>query len=126
MNLRWGQEWLNEQMAEVAGVEVTYTQGDTTALLDAEYGRTAFRQQPPGPGGASLIWGDRDYFIAAAAFAAAGIAKPLESDLIVEVIDGQECVFKVMPTDTGEPAVRYSDNTRTKWRIHTKQVPKDV
>lgn len=126
MNLRWGQEWLNEVMAaDVAGVTVTYMQGDIVAELAAEYGRTAFRQQSPSPGGAGLIWGDRDYLITVAAFAAVGITEPQDAALIVEVIDGQECVFKVMRPDTGEPAVRYSDNTRTKWRIHCKQVPKD-
>jgi len=120
-----GQAYLNEAMQVAAGVTVTYTQGDIVAELAAELGRTAFRQQSPSPGGAGLIWGDRDYLITVADFAAVGIAEPLDRGRIVEVIDGQECVFSVMRPDTGEPAVRYSDNTRTKWRIHCKQVPKD-
>lgn len=116
--------WLNGMLGQAAGVAVTYTRGATAiditaASGQATVGRTAFASNRTG--GARIEWGDRDYFIAAAAIAALG--EPAEGDKVTETINGVECVFKVLLPNTGEPAWRWSDGeTRTTYRLHVKQV----
>jgi hypothetical protein len=107
-----------------AGVQVTYTRPGTgqSVTLTAWVDRTAFSQSPPEPGGASLIWGDRDYMIAVEDLKLGGVpVEPALADQIRETIGGAVVTFEVMTPDTGEPAWRYSDPTRTVWRVHVKK-----
>jgi hypothetical protein len=91
--------------------------------VTAWLGRTLFSRQPAEPGGAAAVWGDRDYLIAVADLAAAGFAGlPATGDRIAETIAGAVVVFEVMVPETSEPESRYSDATRTVFRVHTKRV----
>ena len=119
-----GQAALIRRQKAARGVSVTYARGSTTFALTAWDGRTLFSVRPGEPGGAAAVWGDRDYLFAVADFAAFGFAtpSPLIGDRISETIGGTAVTFEVMTPDSGEPAVRYSDQTRTVWRVHTKRV----
>lgn len=110
------------RMKAAAGVSVTYRRGAECVTLTAWLGRTGFSRSAPSPGGASLVWGDRDYFVAVADLVLGGeTVTPREGDRIIEMIGGVEVTFEVEPTATGEPAWRYSDPTRLVWRIHVKE-----
>lgn len=110
---------LNRLEESAAGVSVTYIRGAQTLDITAVVGRTAFAQTAPSPGGASLIIGDRDYLIDVADLT---WGEPAEGDRIEQTVNEVDCVFELMRPDTGEPAWRFSDPTRTKYRLHMKQV----
>jgi hypothetical protein len=118
-----GQEALIRRQKAARGVTATYTRGATSVPLVVWDGRTLFSRQPTEPGGASAVWGDRDYLFAVADLAAAGIAgRPVDGDRITETIGGVALTFEIMTPETGEDSVRHSDQTRTVWRVHTKRV----
>ncbi len=111
-------DWLPGKVQAAAGVAVTYTRGATSLSLTAVVGNTLFAAAAE-PGGARVLWGERDYLVIADDLT---LGVPAEGDRIAEVIDGTTVTFEVMPTDTGEPAFRYSDPQRTVWRLHCKKV----
>ena len=114
-----GAAFLNRMDKIAAGVTITYIRGAARHTITAVPGNTRFAQSAPEPGGATLIHGERDYLIDVADLP---FAEPLETDRIIETIGGIECVFDVARPSTGEPAVRHSDDGKTKWRIHVTQV----
>ncbi len=115
-----GQDFLNRQMAQAAAVDggVTYTRTGTGAFVlagvTAWVGRTVFRQDQQHGNGASVVFGERDYLIPASELP----NDPQRGDQITE--DGVGTFEAVAPG--GEPAWRWSDQTRTVFRIHTKKV----
>lgn len=111
-----------QQAAAVSGNTLTYRRGNTTVDLTnkAWTGRTVFASNLEG--GARIEFGDRDYLIPVANLTALG--EPTTGDRISETIGSTVCTFEVMTPDTGEPSWRYSDQTRTVYRVHTKQVKK--
>ena len=111
-----GQAMLNRQVKVAGGVEITYTRQGRSIPLTAIIGRTAFASNLDG--GARVQWGDRDYLIEVADLT---FGEPKLGDRITETIDDVEVVFEVMTPSTGEPAWRYSDQTRTLWRLHVKR-----
>lgn len=114
-----GMAMLNRRLGQAAGTAVTYTRGATVVPLDdALVGRTAFVSNQQNA--ARVEWGDRDYLIPVASLVALG--EPADGDRIGETVNGTALVFEVMTPSTGEPAWRYSDATRTVFRVHTKQV----
>lgn len=110
--------FLNRMEGIAAEVDITYTRGAQTLSITAVPGNTRFSQTAQ-VGGASLIIGDRDYLVAVADLT---WGEPAEGDRITETINATESVFECMKPDTGEPAWRYSDEGRTKYRLHMKQV----
>lgn len=113
---------LIRRMKESAGRTVTYTRliGGTITLT-AWVGNTLYSRTTEEPG-ASVVWGDRDYFCAVADLAVSGVAfDPAEGDRVTETIDGVPVTFELQ-TPTGEPPYRYSDQTRQIWRLHCKRV----
>jgi len=121
-----GQATLMRVMGTAAGRTVTYTRGAQSTTLTAWPGRTLFARQTEEPG-ASVVWGERDYFFAAASLVLSGVlVVPAKGDRITDptVLDpasGQPCVFE-LATPTGEPVWRYSDADRTEIRVHCKRV----
>lgn len=116
-------DWLNSMLGSVAGVAVTYTRGAETlsfAASDESITVGDARFQESTEGGAKIAHGDRIYLIVADAIADFG--EPQEGDRIAETVGGEDCVFEVAPPGTGEPAARWSDVTRTCWRVHCKRV----
>lgn len=120
--LQNGQAFLNRTMQEAAGVTVSYSRpaSGQSVSLTAWVGRTVFRQQPqPGATGAQIVFGERDYLIPVAALVLGGLATlPTRGDRITEAGVG---TFEVLAPG-GEPAWRYSDQTRTLLRVHVKRV----
>lgn len=118
-----GQAALIRRQKAARGVSATYTRGSTAVPLVVWDGRTLFSRQPKEPGGAAAVWGDRDYLFAVSDLVAAGIpGTPQLGDRVTETIGGTAVTFEITTPDTGEPAVRFSDQTRTVWRVHTKRV----
>jgi len=117
------QSLLNSRVEEAAGASVTYSRGRTgqSVALTAAVGRTVFASN--GADGPRVDFGERDYLILAADLVLGGAAaEPEEGDRVSETIGGVEHTFKIMPTATGEPAWRWSDPGRTKYRLHVKRV----
>lgn len=115
-----GMDFLNRSLQAAGGVTVTYARGVTTARVPVVVGRTVFARN--GVSGAAIEFGERDYIIAREDLVLGGVAvEPREGDRLTEVIGGLTVVFEVVPP-LGEPAWRWSDPTRTAYRIHVKEV----
>lgn len=111
-----GQDFLNRKLKAAAGVDAVYSRGGTSLALTVTLGRTVFRQASMGQAGASIIWGDLDCLVTVADLVSLG--EPQAGDRIV-ISQG---TFEAMVPETGEPAWRYSDPERTRYRIHWKKV----
>lgn len=111
--------WLTGMMQQAAAPEgaVTYVRGAERIDLTGKawVGRTVFSRTGK-DGGANIIFGDRDYLIPVADLP----FEPDKGDWIEETIGGAVVIFNVLPP-SGEPAKRYSDPQRTRWRVHTKE-----
>ena len=114
--LRWGANWLAAQKQEWDSVEIEYVREGTPLSIVAEVGRTLFTSNLVNA--ARVEWGDRDYLILVADLT---FGEPVEGDRITEEINGDELTFEVV-SPGGEPAWRYSDPHRTRYRVHCKQV----
>jgi len=110
-----------QKVAAVSGNTLIYRRGNTTIDLTnlAWTGRTVFASNLEG--GARIEFGDRDYLIAVADLT---FGEPRTGDRITETVGGVDYTFEVMTPDTGEPSWRFSDQGRTVYRLHTKQVKK--
>lgn len=122
---------LNRRLKQAAGIAITYTRGAETITIAATAGAWASgasRFSSILDNGQRIEWSDRDYLIPAALLTALPASpgsvagEPIAGDRITETINGVESVFEVMLPDTGEPAARFSDSGRTRYRVHTKQV----
>ncbi len=110
------------RMKQAAGRTVTYARksGGATVSLTAWVGNTLYARQTDEPG-ASVVYGERDYFVAAADLVQGGTAfLPQRGDQVTETIDGAAVTFE-LSTPTGEPVWRYSDQTRQVLRLHCKR-----
>ena len=108
--------------------EVWYTRkigGDAIDLTGhAWVGRTVFRRQGIGDaGGAAVVWGDRDYMIPVCDLRddEGELFTPARGDRIEEYFGDEVVTFEVI-APLSEPAWRYSDQGRTVYRIHVKEV----
>ncbi len=124
--LRDGQAALVSRMQATAtsGEAVTYTRkvGGTVDLTGKAWvGRTVFSRTGQDVGAAAVVYGDRDYLIPVADLALSGTAfEPARGDRITETVNGAALVFEIV-TPAGEPEWRHSDQTKTVFRVHTKQ-----
>lgn len=114
--------FLNRTLGAAAGVVVTYTRKDgVTVFTDItvwptdEYSEV---NQTQGASQVRLPTTERPYEIPAATIAP---YLPAKGDRITETIAGVVCVFEVMSTDIAKEWT-YSDNERTRFRVHTKRV----
>lgn len=113
--------FLNRTLGSAAGVVVTYTRKDGGVFANItiwptdEYSEV---NQTQGANQVRLPTTERPYEIPAALIAP---HLPAKGDRITETIAGVACVFEVMPTDIAKEWV-YSDNERTRFRVHTKRV----
>jgi len=112
---------LNRRMEAAAGRTVTYTQDATPQTITAWLGNTLFARNPTEQGPA-VTWGEIDYLIPVANLAAVGFTEPKIGDRIADSFAGIAVLFELMPPDAGEPAWRFSDYTRTRYRLHLKRV----
>lgn len=115
-----GSAALTRRLQQSDGVTVTYTRGAESATLTAWVGSTLFARTLDEPG-ASVVRGERDYLIPVASLVLGGSTTPQKGDRITETIGGAAVTFELQ-TPTGEPAWRYSDADRARYRVHMKKV----
>ncbi len=108
-----------QQVAAVSGNTISYQRGVQSIDLTniAWTGRTVFASNMDDA--ARIEFGDRDYLIPVANLT---FGEPQIGDRIAETVGSTIHTFEAMTPDTGEPAWRYSDQGRTVYRIHTKEV----
>lgn len=104
--------------------------GETVALRRAEYttedvtavvGSTRFEQT--GSDGLRVRVRIRDYLIDASDYAINGAAvEPQSGDEILQTLGGATRIFEVASPGGAEPPWRYSDQERTRYRIHTRDM----
>lgn len=112
-------DWLGPKLEESAGGTLTLTRGgESTALVPFVRGQVAFRSEADG--GVRVQIGDRDYLVAVSEYVIGGtLVKPENGDQFQET--GASEVWEIQDVP-GEPAWRYSDPERTRYRIHVKRV----
>lgn len=118
--LKTGSDWLMGVLTEKVATTVNIRRASSrTANVTATVGTTQHQQE----GELGIVyWESRDYLIDAASYAFGGTAsEPKHGDLIEETQGGVTHTYEVMG-DQGTTAWRWSDDYRTKYRIHTKQV----
>jgi hypothetical protein len=100
---------------------VTYTRVSGPVLtLTAIPGLTTFTSEET-PGRVEIS--ARDYLVAVADLMVAGVETvPAMGDRITETINGVAKVFEIQTPKGGEPAWRYSSQSRVLYRLHMKKV----
>jgi hypothetical protein len=110
--------WLAGVQSTSIPVSVTIGRGGSETDVTAVVGRSPVEQQQGD--GTFTVYEARDYLIEVSDYAFSGTAvEPAQGDTIVETINGVDYTFAVM-ADGGEPPWRYSDQSRVRYRIHTK------
>lgn len=128
--LRAGAQLVNDALAEHASQDVVYRRGADQFTVAATNGTS--RGSTAKEYGVREHWTARDFLISASALVLLGQQiEPAEGDQIVETItnDDDEPVatvtHTVLPPSTEEPAWRYSDPTRKRVRLHTKETARE-
>lgn len=117
--LQDGMDWLAAGHKRDCPLSATYTRGATTITLTISPGRTIFASNRQG--GARIEFGEIDFLIDVADLVIGSATAPAEGDRLAVTIRGIVYAFEIMPV-SGEPAWRYSDQYRTRFRIHCKEV----
>lgn len=114
--------WLDRQFRTHASSTVTYRRGGAGVEIVATIGRSV-HQDNRGDGGPALRVVSRDYLVDVAELVLGDtLIEPKAGDRIRETqADGRVAVYEVA-TMPGEPAWRFSDSFRRRFRIHTKFV----
>ena len=123
MGLRNGQAALNRRQGVTHGEALTYKRdGSADIELAADDGAWfgAVRFTSLLSEAAQIEWSDDDLLLPIALITAVG--EPQEGDRIVRTVNGDALTLEVMRPGTGEPAWRYSDSSRTLFRLHLKRV----
>lgn len=115
--LQDGLDWLAAGHKRDCPLAAAYTRGNETISVTASIGRTIFTSNRQDK--ARIEFGDIDFLIDVADLASLGV--PSEGDRLAVTIRGVAYTFEIMPV-IGEPAWRYSDNYRTRFRVHCKEV----
>lgn len=85
-------------------------------------GDTRVFRNPAGPDSPTVVYAERDYLVAVADLAVGAVPfEPVRGDRISEVVGDVTTVYEVLPA-FGDEEARYSDQGRTLWRIHAKEV----
>lgn len=116
--------FLTRTLSSSSGVEVSLSRGAHSATLTAWVGRSVDLQVATAEIPAlARLYTERDYLIPVASYQVNSVAvTPQIGDRITETINGASVVFEVRPTDTDEPGWRYSDPTRSIYRVHVRMV----
>jgi hypothetical protein len=117
-----GQKWLNERMGKFASVDIIYhTKVDEWSLIQGVWqGRTAFRVSDQI--NTRLIWNEADFLIPVNLLIVNGnLIQPKKNHYIYIAypIPDVDMWFEIAAPD-GEQEWRFSDETRTRYRVHTK------
>lgn len=114
-----GSRWLTGQMVQHAGTRVLFRRGPISIMLDE---CVKFRREVEviDEDGIPTIIQVFEFRVKAEAFELAGIT-PRTGDMLLEVIDGDESTYEVMPTQ-GVPSVKDMSNDRHYMSLMTKRV----
>jgi hypothetical protein len=117
--IRRGSQWLGGQLARHAATEITYRQGSASLSIP---GATKVRRDIDvlDDDGMMTVVQVYEWRCSANAFAVAAI-KPRMGDEIVEIEDGEESVYEVMPI-AGMPATQEMSTHGHRLKIRTKLV----
>ena len=98
---------------------VTYVRGATMVVLTNKVwsGNTMFAMNLHS--GARVEWGEIDFFVLASDI---GTGEPDIGGRFTLTGGTFTGTFEIMTPETDEPPFRFSDQTRTTWRIHCKKV----
>lgn len=119
--LQRGVSWLADKLKDHAGETITYTRGAQSVTITAVPGKSMLRVQDSS-GNSVIEWTDADWLIAAADLVIGGSAiEPQRGDLIARTSGGSTITYEVRPIES-EGAWRWSDESRTIMRIHTKEI----
>ena len=121
--LRTAATWLAGQLKSHASQTVTITRGagDPVSVL-ASIGQTEHEIEDSVSNVIARIR-TRDFLIDVADYAPTGTATlPQQGDKIRETQGGVTYVYEVLQPGTGIPFFRYSDDHRTKLRVHTIEI----
>lgn len=126
MGLAGGPAMLNRVMKATYPVAVTYSRkvdGVTYSVvgLTGWLGNTLFSGLTESA--VAVQWGQVDVLLAAADLVLGGQpTAPTAGDRLVMTVGGVSGTWEVKGPETGEPAWRWSDHTRTRFRIHLNRV----
>ena len=115
-----GAVWLEQQRSKHLASNVTYRRGESTVIVAATIGKTAF-EIDDGQGVIQRIE-SRDFLVLAVDLVLDALTTlPQRGDVIEEPAGNITLLYEVMAPGN-EPCWRYSDAHRQSLRIHTKQV----
>lgn len=120
-------EMINRLAPQACGVTITATRvvsgvTRTCTITDAFVGLSVFPDESTGA--TTVSYNDRDYLIPVASYllgASNTASEPQERDRITETINGTSYTFELRPR-VGEKAWRWSDNERTRYRVHAQRL----
>jgi hypothetical protein len=125
--LRAGAKMLNAVQRQHCSQEITYHRGEDSVVLSATIGTS--RGTVSLEYGMREQWIARDYLISVDDLVLDGErVQPARGDRIVETaLDSDDeatatVTHEVLPPSAEEPAWRFSDEHRLRYRVHTKQV----
>lgn len=117
-----GQALINRGLSSTHGEEVVYTRVDGVTIYTGTVWPGNEYSQPGVLGQVQQVrlnTNERPYLIPASLLE--DNLPPAKGDRIAVTLEGVDCVFEVMPTDTNK-AWTYSGTDRTRYRVQTKRV----
>lgn len=115
-----GAAWLAGQLQASASVEITYTRGGTSLMVDATPGVTDWTSMIDNSITAS--WTSRDYILPLSDLDTLSPSLPARGDTIVEVGDDAVTRTYEVLAPQGQQCFRLMGSTRNLVRIHTKLI----
>lgn len=118
--LKTGADWLASQLQTSAAVEITYTRGATSIILDATPGATDWTAMMEYA--VMNAWVSRDFIFPISELATLESDKPQQGDRITEVCsDGVTRSYDVLSPSGSQP-YRMMGSSRVLIRVHTRLV----
>lgn len=115
-----GMAFLNAATKTAGAVAVVYVRGGTLYAVDAVLGERRDETTQPTPPGRT-DWREIDFLVTVADLTAAGVGTPAIGDQLRLTLGGAARTFELMRRE-GEADWRYTDASRTCYRLHCKQV----
>ena len=117
-----GATFLNRALGASAGGSLTYARpsASLTATITGWAGQEERDEVTAPSTNSRLTDRERDFLIPVGQAAFGPFGLPKVGDTITETINGESVAFVVSPRDT-EPAWRYSDIARSRFRVHTRK-----
>jgi hypothetical protein len=107
-----------DRIDSYAGIIVTYQRGGQS-LVGVPAVPAATELETTDSEGVTTFRRTRDFKINAADLP---IGEPAAGDTIIEIIDGQATTFEVFKPSTNDKPWRWTDQGRTRYRIHTREI----